>query len=105
MLQDSFHTAEIDKNARALAEARLEVDRMCLATKSALNADAHLLSQEALEHIQGLINAALQAKSLDDPAAIEAATDALAKGTESFAASRMNEGIRQALAGKTIESI
>ncbi len=35
-----------------------------------------------------------------DAAAIEAATEALAKGTEAFAARRMNHGIRQALAGR-----
>ena len=35
-----------------------------------------------------------------DAAAVEAAAQALAKGTEAFAAQRMNRGIRQALAGK-----
>jgi hypothetical protein len=30
---------------------------------------------------------------------------ALAKGTEAFAAQRMNEGIRKALAGKNLESL
>jgi molecular chaperone HscA len=44
----------------------------------------------------------LTAKSLETPAAIEAATEALAKGTEAFAAARMNDGIRKALAGKHI---
>ena len=40
-----------------------------------------------------------------DAIAIENATEALAKGTEAFAALRMNESIRQALSGKTIESL
>ena len=105
MLQDSFHTAEIDKQARALAESRLEVDRMCLATQSALEKDGQLLSQLEIEHIQYLMAMAKQAKSLDTAAAIEEATEALAKGTEAFAALRMNESIRQALSGKTIESL
>ena len=38
-------------------------------------------------------------------AAIEAATSALAKGTEAFAAQRMNRGIRDALAGKNVGSL
>ncbi|MFM2239069.1 MAG: chaperone protein HscA, partial [Pseudomonadota bacterium] len=38
-------------------------------------------------------------------AAIEAATDALAKGTEAFAAQRMNRGIQQALSGQHIETL
>jgi len=102
MLQDSFHTAEFDMNARALAEARLEADRMWLATQSALQADAHLLSPSEQDHIQQLMAAVLAIKSSEVPAEIEAATEALAKGTEAFAAVRMNDGIRKALAGKHI---
>jgi molecular chaperone HscA len=105
MLQDSFHTAEIDKQARALAESRLEVDRMCLATKAALEKDAHLLAEAELQSIQQLMTLAIESKNLDDAIAIENATEALAKGTEAFAALRMNESIRQALSGKTIESL
>jgi molecular chaperone HscA len=105
MLQDSFHTAEIDKQARALAESRLEVDRMCLATHAALEKDAHLLAEAELQSIQQLMALAQASKSLDDAIAIEQATEALAKGTEAFAALRMNESIRQALSGKTIESL
>jgi molecular chaperone HscA len=36
---------------------------------------------------------------------IEAATQSLAKGTEAFAAQRMNRGIRQALAGRKLEEV
>ena len=39
------------------------------------------------------------------PAVIEAATQALAKGTEAFAAERMNNSIRKALSGKNVETI
>ena len=102
MLQDSFHTAEFDKNARALAEARLEADRMWLATQSALQADAQLLSADEQTVIQQLMEAVLAIKTSEVPADIEAATEALAKGTEAFAAARMNDGIRKALAGKHI---
>lgn len=105
MLQDSFHTAEIDMRARSLAESRLEVDRMCLATNAALEKDAHLLSETELEHIKHLMSLALESKSLDDAVAIENASEALAKGTEAFAALRMNESIRQALSGKSIKSL
>ena len=102
MLQDSFHTAEYDKNARALAEARLEADRMWLATQSALNADESLLTAEQAAEIRRLMAEVLAAKPLDTPSLIEAATQALAKGTEAFAAARMNDGIRKALSGKHI---
>ncbi|MEY2656268.1 MAG: Fe-S protein assembly chaperone HscA [Limnohabitans sp.] len=105
MLQDSFSTAEQDMKARALAEARLDVDRLWLATQSALQADGDLLTADERRTIDDLMAAALQSKTLDDAAAIEAATDALAKGTEAFAAQRMNRGIQQALAGQHIETL
>jgi len=85
-----------------LAEARLEADRMWLATQSALQADAQLLTQDEQAHIHQLMAAVLAIKTSEVPADIEAATEALAKGTEAFAAARMNDGIRKALSGKHI---
>ena len=105
MLQDSFGTAQEDMAARALAEARLEADRMVLATRSALKADGDLLSQEERDAMEALIQAALEGKAFEDAAKVEAATDVLAKGTEAFAAARMNAGIQRALTGKTVDSV
>jgi len=105
MLQDSFKTAEQDIKTRALVEARVDADRMWLATQSALQADGDLLSKEERSYIESLMAAALEAKKLEDAAAVEAATEALAKGTEAFAAQRMNRGIQNALSGQHIESI
>ena len=105
MLQDSFKTAEQDIKARALVEARVDADRMWLATQSALQADGDLLSAEDRTRIDALMAATLDAKKLEDAAAIEAITEALAKGTEAFAAQRMNRGIQHALAGQNIENI
>jgi molecular chaperone HscA len=105
MLQDSFKTAEQDIKTRALVEARVDADRMWLATQSALHADGDLLSAAERSHIETLMASTLQAKKLEDAAAVEAATEALAKGTEAFAAQRMNRGIQNALSGQHIESI
>ena len=106
MLQDSFSTAEADVKARALVEARVDADRMLLATQSALAADAALLSEPERAEIDALMLSlrGIAANSVD-AAAIEAATKALADGTEAFAAARMNAGIQRALAGKSLESI
>ncbi len=106
MLQESFTTAESDMHARALVEARVEADRMLLATRSALTADGDLLSDEERVAIDGLM-AALEVSRTqeEDAAAIDAATETLAKGTEPFAALRMNRGIQKALAGKNIETV
>jgi molecular chaperone HscA len=105
MLQDSFKTAEQDIKARALVEARVDADRMWLATHSALQADGDLLSADDRTRIDALMAATLDAKKLEEAAAIEAITEALAKGTEAFAAQRMNRGIQHALAGQNIENI
>ncbi len=105
MLQDSFATAGADMQARALAEARVDLDRMVLATRSALQADGDLLAADERARIEGLIDAAQTSRALEQAAAVEAATDGLAKGTEAFAALRMNRGIQQALAGKNIETV
>ena len=105
MLQESFSTATQDMAARALAEARVDADRMLLATHSALHQDADLLGAEERTRIDQLMAAVLHAREHADAAGIEAANQALAKGTESFAAQRMNRGIQKALAGKNIESV
>ena len=105
MLQDSFTTAEVDMKARALAEARVDGDRMLLATQSALAADGDLLSDLERHDVDALMSTVRAARSLEDAAQIEAATQALAKGTEAFAALRMNRGIQKALAGKNIETV
>jgi len=105
MLQDSFSTAEQDMRARALAEAQVDADRMVLATQSALAADGDLLSSGERVQVDELTAELVQARVHGDAAAIEAATQALAKGTEGFAARRMNRGIQKALAGKNIESV
>ena len=105
MLQESFTTAQADMRARAIAQARLDADRLLLAIRTALDADGDLLDGSEHDAIRALITGARAARDLDDAAAVEAATKALADGTQSFAAMRMNRGIQQALAGKNIETV
>jgi molecular chaperone HscA len=105
MLQESFSTAEQDMQARALVEARVDADRMLLATQSALDADGKLLSAEERQAIEALMAALREARRANDAAVVEAATKALADGTEAFAAERMNAGIARALSGRQIESL
>ena len=105
MLQESFATAQQDIQARAQAEARVEADRMLLATQSALDADGDLLSDDERTHIDALMQALRLQGAVADAPALEAATQALAKGTEAFAAQRMNRGIRKALAGQNVQTL
>ncbi|MDP2094513.1 MAG: Hsp70 family protein, partial [Hydrogenophaga sp.] len=105
MLQDSFATAQQDIAVRALVEARVDADRMIVATRSALAVDADLLEPAEREAIDALIDQLDKSLASTEATVIEAATDALAKGTEAFAAMRMNRGIQQALAGKKLEEV
>lgn len=105
MLKDSFSTAEADMRARALVEARVDADRLVMATQTALQADGDLLDAQERSSIDAAVQALVSAKSSDDAATIEASSKALAQATEAFAAMRMNRGIAHALAGKNIETL
>jgi len=105
MLRDGFSHAEGDLDARALREAQVDAERMLLATRSALAADAALLEADERADIAALMAALDAARQGNDRTAIEAATHALAEGTENFAALRMNQGIRQALSGRRLDEV
>jgi molecular chaperone HscA len=106
MLQESFSTADQDMKARALAEAKVDAERMLLATQSALDADGALLDASERQHIAGLMEQLRKvAGESEEAAPIEVATKALAEGTEAFAAERMNDSIRKALSGKNVETL
>jgi len=105
MLRDAFDHSRDDMHARALAEQRVEGERLLEATVSALEADASLLPAEeraaidqAMARLQSLIGKT-------DHRAIKQAIEALNHATEAFAARRMDEGIRRALAGRRIGSL
>ncbi|MDT8991467.1 Fe-S protein assembly chaperone HscA [Curvibacter sp. APW13] len=105
MLQESFTTAQADMQARALVEARVDAERLRMATDSALAADGDLLDADDLERIRAAMSQLQVQEAGSDAAAIEAASKALAAATEGFAALRMNRGIAQALAGKNVAAL
>ena len=105
MLKDSFSTAEADMRARSVVEARVDAQRMLLATQTALDADGDLLQAQERHTIDAAMDALRAITASDDAAAIEAQTKALAEATEAFAAQRMNRGIAHALSGKNIATL
>jgi molecular chaperone HscA len=105
MLKEGFSSAEADMQARALREARVEAERMDLATQAALAADGDLLTDAERSDIGELLVRVRAAAQGDEPDAINNAVEALADGTESFAAARMNRGIRAALTGRGLDEI
>ena len=105
MLKDGFASAEVDMQARALREARVEAERMLLATRAALQADGDLLAPAERTALEALLQSLSTAQASDNPDTITAAVEALAQGTEAFAAARMNRGIQSALTGRRLEDI
>jgi molecular chaperone HscA len=105
MLRDSFQHAKEDVHARALAEARVEGQRLLEATRAALKADGALLSPEELSPIEEAMRRLEQRLAGADHRSIKQAADALGRATDEFAARRMDEGIRRALAGRKIGSL
>jgi molecular chaperone HscA len=105
MLREGFASAETDMVARKLGESRVEAQRMALATQAALAADGELLDQAERAAIDALVNELNRVAAGDNAAAIDAAVEALAQGTEAFAAARMNRGIRAALTGRKVDDI
>lgn len=106
MLRDSFDHARDDLDARALAEAQVDADRLLDAVRAALAADAEaLLNVDERAVIGSRIDALVTARTGNDRSAIRQATDALSTATDDFAARRMDASIRNALAGRTIASL
>ncbi|MCG2583201.1 Fe-S protein assembly chaperone HscA [Massilia sp. TS11] len=114
MLQESNSAAQHDALQRALREEQVEAERILLATQSALDADGELLSAEEGAQIRALMRAVLDAVAASadagvDPTpakeALHAASVALSKGTEAFAARRMDKSVRSVLAGKALDEV
>jgi len=105
MLKASFSSAETDKKARMLAEARVNAGAIINSVNLALKNDGHLIStdeQQAIRHEVAQLETIAQG---DDAHAINQAVDALNHATEAFAAARMNASVSAALSGKAINSL
>ena len=105
MLREGFGSAEADMRQRSLREARVDAERLVLATRSALAADGDLLSEVERAAIDRRVGELDAARSGDDAGAIRAALEALTDATEGFAAMRMNRSIRSALTGRRVEEV
>jgi molecular chaperone HscA len=105
MLQASFSSAESDMRARALREQQVEADRLLEATQTALAADGDLLGQDERHSLEGLTARLKSLRDGTDLNAIRSAQDALSRGTEAFAARRMDRSIARALTGRRIEDL
>lgn len=105
MLKASFNSADEDKKARMLAEARVEAGAIIEAVTAALAADSNLISAEEKLAIEAEMQRLQSIATNDDPDAIHHAVEALNHATESFAAARMDASVKRALSGKELNTL
>ena len=107
-LEEAHFLLEIGARQRVLIEparGQVEAQRLIEATDAALAADGELLDDDERAQLDTLLAALRTLAQSDDGDAVEAATKAVAEGTDEFAARRMNKGIRRALAGRKLDEI
>jgi molecular chaperone HscA len=105
MLAESMGSADVDMQARALRELQVEAKRLLEATQQALAADRDLLEEGEFARIATLMSDLVAGADAGDAAGLKDAIELLARGTEEFAARRMDRSIRAALAGRRVDDV
>lgn len=105
MIQDSMSYAEHDVKARMLAEQKVDAARVLESLQGALATDAALLSGAERADIDATMVALHAAAAGEDIDAIEQAIKNVDKQTQDFAARRMDESIRKALKGHSVDEV
>ncbi|MBY5948224.1 Fe-S protein assembly chaperone HscA [Photobacterium rosenbergii] len=106
MIRDSMTFAQDDKDARALAEQQVEADRVLEGLIAALAQDGEtLLSKEERDELEAVMMELVQLRQGTDPHAIEAGIKKTDKASQEFASRRMDQSIRRALAGQSIDEV
>ncbi len=105
MLKDSMTHAKDDAVRRALKEAQVEAQRMIEATRAALESDSHLLAADEIVKIEAAIEKLQLTMLGDNRRHINLAMDDLGFVTQTFAQRRMDQNIKRALAGRTVEEL
>jgi molecular chaperone HscA len=104
MLSDSIAHAEDDVSRRRLREQQVDAARTLEAITAALAADGQrLLNDEERATIEQAVAELQSVQQDDDVATIKQACQAVEQVAAEFAQRRMNDGIRQALAGHTLD--
>ncbi|EHH2534389.1 Fe-S protein assembly chaperone HscA [Vibrio parahaemolyticus] len=106
MLRDSMTHAKEDMQARALAEQRVEADRVIEGLIAAMQADGdELLSEQEKQDLLKAIEELIELRNGDDANAIEQGIKDTDKASQDFASRRMDKSIRAALSGQSVDDI
>ena len=105
MIKDSMSFAGQDVKARMLAEQKVEAARVLESLASALAADAALLSAAERAVIDEAVAQLRAVADGDNTDAIEHAIKNVDKQTQEFAARRMDNSVRTALKGHSVDEV
>ncbi|EPL8004103.1 Fe-S protein assembly chaperone HscA [Klebsiella aerogenes] len=105
MIKDSMSYAEQDIQARMLAEQKVEAARVLESLESALAADAALLSAAERQAIDAAAEQVRAAAVGEDADAIKEAIKNIDTQTQEFAARRMDQSVRAALKGQSVDEV
>ena len=105
MLRSSIDHATDDMQARALREHQVEAHRLIEATEAALVEDGNLLDAAERAAITGLLDNLRRLAAGRDARSLAAAVAEANRATTEFAARRMNQSVRRAIAGQKLDEI
>jgi molecular chaperone HscA len=107
MLKASFEYAEADVATRSLTEAKVDTQRVidAVANAIALDGDRLLSQQERSSLNETLAEVQAIATNSERASEITAASERLAKASDEFASRRMDDSVRQALAGTSLDEL
>jgi molecular chaperone HscA len=106
MIKASWTNVEDDRSARSLREQQVEADRLGEAITMALAEDgARLLTSQQQQVIENQMQRLVAARNGHDHHAIAKQIEEMAKASDAFAAMRMDDSIKLALAGKSIDQL
>jgi molecular chaperone HscA len=106
MLVDAIDHGEEDFAARRLVEARVEAERVMLATRQGLRTDADLLDAEQRSRVeQALEQLAVAVGEASSSALIQALRGELDAATHEWAGRRMDRAVQQAIAGRQVGAV
>ncbi|MBI4950637.1 MAG: Fe-S protein assembly chaperone HscA [Myxococcales bacterium] len=105
MLLDAIDHGEEDFERRKLAERRVEAERILIATRGALAADADLLDASERKAVETALAELTVAVAAGSANLVQAKIDALDDATKEWAGRRMDRAIAHAIAGKQIDEV
>jgi len=106
MIKASWSNVEDDRSARSLREQQVEADRLVEAVAIALAEDGErLLTSKERQTIEEQMAQLVLVRNGQDHHAIAKQIEIMAKASDTYAAMRMDDSIKRALAGKAVDQL